>query len=338
MPGRFFLQKFLRTAYVNGCTHAVIEATSEGARYFRHHCLYPNVVVVTNIAPEHIESHGSFENYLDCKLSLVDALASSPKLDKALVVNTDDSYATAFTDRLERCDSGHTVTQLAYNRDSGINLVYTDHGVSFIAGKTPIESTLPGLFSAYNILAALTAARHLSVTESALVAGIRAVTTIPGRAEFIREGQSFDVVVDYAHTAESLEALYTTFAAKRIIGVLGSMGGGRDTWKRKKMGAVADTHCSTIILTDEDPCDEDPEKIVREIGTGITAHTPLIIMNRREAIREAFRLADASTEPTAVLITGKGTDNSIKRAHGTSEPWSDAGVAREELARLAQKA
>lgn len=341
MPGRFFLQSFLARAYKAGCTYAVIETTSEGARYFRHHMLYPDALVVTNIAAEHIESHGSFEKYLDCKLSIVNQLAHSPKSNKVLVVNSDDNYASAFTDRLARSEGAKllTTTERAYSRKDMKNLSTTDKGVSFVV-STPtdspssplaIESQLPGEFSAYNILASVTLARHLSIPNAAIQTGVKNLTTIPGRAEYIHAGQPFDVVVDYAHTAESLEALYATFAHKKIIGVFGSMGGGRDTWKRPKMGAVADRYCDTIILTDEDPCDEKPEKIVGEISAGINTHTPLVIMDRREAIAHAISLARASTSPTAVLITGKGTDNSIKRANGVEEPWSDAQVAREIL-------
>jgi UDP-N-acetylmuramoyl-L-alanyl-D-glutamate--2,6-diaminopimelate ligase len=353
MPGRFFLQKFLARAVRAGCTHAVIETTSEGARYYRHHCLYPNALVVTNIAPEHIESHGSFEKYLDCKLSIVDELAKSSKQNKVLVVNTDDKYSTAFTDRLSRSPlqqnshirenySADTVTQIqTYCRKDMHNLSTTDTGASFVADSTAVESKLPGEFSAYNILASLTVCRALGVAETSIQAGVVNLATIPGRAEYIyadnaemqknAAGEPFDVLVDYAHTAESLQALYETFAHKKIIGVFGSMGGGRDTWKRPKMGAVADMFCDTIILTDEDPCDEAPEKIVNEISAGINAHEPVVIMSRRDAIAHGISLARTSTSPTAVLITGKGTDNSIKRAGGTEEPWSDAQVALEEL-------
>jgi UDP-N-acetylmuramoyl-L-alanyl-D-glutamate--2,6-diaminopimelate ligase len=345
MPGRFFLQKFLASAVRAGCTHAVIETTSEGARYYRHHCLYPNALVVTNIAPEHIESHGSFEKYLDCKLSIVDELAKSPKQNKVLVVNADDSYATAFTDRLGRKEGAaeHPTAIHACCRKDMHNLSTTDKGVSFVAGSTAVESKLPGEFSAYNILASLTFARALGVADASIQAGVASLTTIPGRAEYIyadnpsfqvnATGEPFDVLVDYAHTAESLQALYETFAHKKIIGVFGSMGGGRDTWKRPKMGAVADHFCDTIILTDEDPCDEAPEKIVGEISAGINTHEPVIIMSRRAAIAYAIALARESTSPTAILITGKGTDNSIKRAGGTEEVWSDAQVAHEELSK-----
>lgn len=349
MPGRFFLQRFLRKAIKAGCTHVIIEATSEGALFFRHHLLSPSILVVTNLAPEHIEAHGSFENYLDCKLSLVDELTASPKLHKALIVNADDAYAEAFIDRKERNESGkssNTTTLISYTRNDMHNLSTTDHGVSFVTEGTAVESKLPGLFSAYNCLAAITAARHLGVSEDACKKGISALTTIPGRAEAIRAqhpqrqtnaiGEPFDVIVDYAHTLESLEALYATYAHKHIIGVLGSMGGGRDTWKRPKLGALAEKYCMTTIITDEDPCDEDPQKIMHEIASGFTHKKPLLIESRRDAMTHAISLARLSSTPTAVLITGKGTDVSIKRANGHEEPWSDADVARDILNTVVQ--
>ena len=154
---------------------------------------------------------------------------------------------------------------------------------------------------------------------------------ILGRAEEISEGQGFSVIVDYAHTPDSLVALYGAYPARRKICVLGSTGGGRDLWKRPVMGGIADNECETIILTNEDPYDEDPRSIVDMIASGITQKKPEIVMDRREAMRRAFSLARASD---VVLITGKGTDPTIQGPRGTSIPWSDATVAREELHRL----
>ncbi|OYV26539.1 MAG: hypothetical protein B7W98_03065, partial [Parcubacteria group bacterium 20-58-5] len=143
-------------------------------------------------------------------------------------------------------------------------------------------------------------------------------------------GQNFLAVVDYAHTPDSLQALYDAFPNRRKICVLGNTGGGRDTWKRPAMGKIADEACAEVFLTNEDPYDEDPKQIVDAMAAGM-ARTPQIIMDRREAIRAALRAARAGD---AVLISGKGTDPFIMGAHGTKEPWSDASVVREELEKL----
>jgi UDP-N-acetylmuramoyl-L-alanyl-D-glutamate--2,6-diaminopimelate ligase len=116
-----------------------------------------------------------------------------------------------------------------------------------------------------------------------------------------------------------------------MIGVLGGTGGGRDTWKRQEMGKIADTYCKEIILTNEDPYDEDPDKIVADVANGIANHKPKIIMDRRLAIREALKLA---LPGDFVIITGKGTDPFIMGPNGSKLPWSDSAIVREELAKI----
>ena len=148
--------------------------------------------------------------------------------------------------------------------------------------------------------------------------------------ERIEAGQNFIAVVDYAHTPDSLAALYGAFPNRRKICVLGNTGGGRDTWKRPEMGRIADETCAEVILTNEDPYDEDPSAIVAAMATGMR-RTPSIIMDRREAIRHALR---AARPGDAVLISGKGTDPFIMGPKGSKQSWSDAAVVREELERL----
>ncbi|HQT83209.1 MAG TPA: cyanophycin synthetase, partial [Candidatus Paceibacterota bacterium] len=140
----------------------------------------------------------------------------------------------------------------------------------------------------------------------------------------------FIAIVDYAHTPDSLKALYSAFPRHRKICVLGNTGGGRDTWKRPEMGRIADETCDKVILTNEDPYDEDPVVIVEAMAAGMK-RTPDIIMDRREAIRAALRAARSGD---AVLISGKGTDPFIMGPKGTRLPWDDATVVREELGRL----
>jgi UDP-N-acetylmuramoyl-L-alanyl-D-glutamate--2,6-diaminopimelate ligase len=146
--------------------------------------------------------------------------------------------------------------------------------------------------------------------------------------------QDFEVVVDYAHTADSLQKLYSVFKDSRKIGVLGNTGGGRDTWKRPEMAKVANAECSYIILTNEDPYDEDPMKILNDMLPGITSTPYEIIMDRREAIHKAISLAKPGD---TVLISGKGTDPYIMEAHGKKTPWSDYNVAQEELEKVLAK-
>ena len=148
--------------------------------------------------------------------------------------------------------------------------------------------------------------------------------------------EPFGVVVDYAHTPDSLEAVYTTLKpqAKRLICVLGAAGGGRDTWKRPKFGALAERYCDRVYLTAEDPFDEDPARIMEDIASGISGpaqHAKVVReIDRRTAIRDA--LTDAQ-EGDIVVITGKGSETSMSLAQGRKIPWSDREIALEFLRR-----
>ena len=324
MPGRFFVQRFLREAIQKKCTHAIIEMTSEGVLQFRHKHIELDALIFTNISPEHIEAHGSFENYLEAKLKLAKSLKTSPKKNKVMVSNIDDDCGQKFLDTAG-------VISIPYSYKMIIETQKED-GMEILYKGMPIRSKLRGTFNAMNILAAISLAESQNIKMEIIKNGIESVEVIQGRVEQIDEGQNFPVIVDYAHTPDSLEKLYQTFPQKNIICVLGNTGGGRDTWKRPKMGSIAEKYCKRVILTNEDPYDENPEQIVAQMAERMTQR-PDIIMDRREAIREAVRDASKS-ENSIVLITGKGTDPYIMGAHNSKIPWNDAKIVREELAKL----
>ncbi len=324
MPGRFFMQRFMRRAYADDCDAVVLEMTSEGARQHRHRGIALDALIFTNLAPEHIESHGSFEAYADAKFEIGRALARSRKRHRFMVANADDPQSARYLALpVERA--------LPFSLSAHQPWEATSEGGYFTLEGEKIEIQLPGEFSLKNALAAATLTRALGVKPHVIAAALGSIRRIPGRAERVDAGQDFAVVVDYAHTPDSLKAIYDAYEGRRRICVLGATGGGRDKWKRPVMAGVADTHCDIVILTDEDPYDEDPRSIVDELARGITKHTPEIIMDRREAIARGLTLARAGD---AVIITGKGTDPNIARANGTKEPWSDARIAREELEKL----
>lgn len=323
MPGRFFVQKFLREAVDAGCTHAVIEMTSEGAKQFRQRFINMNALIFTNLSPEHIESHGSYEKYRDAKLAIARTLSRSRKQKRFMVVNGDDIKAHFFLD-LAR------VIPVSYSLTHAKNLIVNEKGSMFMFHGKNIISSLGGTFNVYNILGAATCAIELGVTLDAIARGVSNTRTIAGRMEHIDAGQAFPVVVDYAHTPDSLEAIYGAYKDFEMICVLGNTGGGRDKWKRPIMGSIADKYCSEIILTNEDPYDEDPQAILTEIAGGIKVKKPTIILDRREAIAIAILHACEYKKP-AILITGKGTDPFIMGPNGSKFDWDDRAVAREEI-------
>lgn len=331
MPGRFFVQKFLADAKKAGCTHAVVEMTSEGAKQFRHKWIDIDAFLFTNISPEHIESHGSYEKYRAAKLSIAKLIETSKKPHKILAVNKDDTEADKFL-----AHAAHE--KITYSIHDAEPFAVDDHNTFFTFHGVEIHPKLIGLFNIYNALGAATVAFAMGIPLETIKSGIENLSGILGRVEKVFANQSktgvtqdFDVIVDYAHTIDSLEKLYQAFPNQRKICVLGNTGGGRDTWKRPGMAKIADTYCDRIILTNEDPYDEDPEKIVNEMRTAITEKPCEIIMDRRSAIAKAVSYARLGN---VVIISGKGTDPYIMEAAGKKTPWSDVEVAREELEKM----
>lgn len=327
MPGRFFLQRFLREALRANCTHAVMEMSSEGVVQYRHRFLYPDALVFTNIEPEHIESHGSYQKYLLAKKEIGWRVVRNGKKISLFVGNADDKEIEIFSTLPFQ-------EQQLYRLSDATTPTKTERGSDFSWRDIVIRLQLPGIFNICNALSAATLAEALGIEKTFIKKGLESVELIPGRAERVEAGQPFEVIVDYAHTPRSLESIYQAYADKEKICVLSGTGGGRDTWKRPLMGEIANAHCAHIILTDEDPYDEDPARIVSDIKKGITLSGLEIEMDRRAAIGKAL----ARGKPgSAVLITGKGTDPYIMGPSGSKIPWSDKQVALEELAKLGFK-
>ncbi len=327
MPGRFFVQKFLREAVNAGCTHAVVEMTSEGAKQHRHRFIEIDALVFTNLTPEHIESHGSFEKYKKAKLSLAKAVENSPKRPRYIVANIDDEHGKDFLNFAVE-------NKLTYSlKDLRLYSLQKD-GFSLVIDDTTIRVPLIGLFNVYNVLASITLSRAFGVPLRDIQNALRDLPPIGGRVEKFETSpdasKQITAVVDYAHTPDSLKQLYEAFTDKPKVCVLGNTGGGRDTWKRPEMGAIAEKYCDRIILTNEDPYDEDPLKIVEEMKKGMSETAPVeIIMDRREAIKKALEITG---DGGYTIISGKGTDPYIMGPNDTKEVWSDAEVVRELLA------
>lgn len=323
LPGRGFIQKLLAESVRDGATHAVIELTSESALQYRHLFLSLNALVFTNLEKEHIESHGSMENYFQAKFRLGRALARSSKRPRAIIANEEGEYGKRFLQLpVERA--------IPFALSDAQDLELADSQISFTYDDTRVTLPHPGAFSARNALAAIKTAAFFGIPVPVSAKALAKLGRIAGRAERIEGGQDFLAIVDYAHTPDSLIALYEAYPERRKVCVLGNTGGGRDTWKRPEMGRIADEYCSEVILTNEDPYDEDPQAIMDAMAAGMKRE-PTIIMDRRAAIHEALTRAKTGD---AVLITGKGTDPYIMEANGKKTVWSDAQVVAEELAKI----
>lgn len=315
MPGRFFMQKLLRRGVRSNCNYAVLEVTSEGIKQYRHKFINFNTVVFTNLTPEHIESHGGFENYRNEKLKLFRQNANLH------IINADNQNATYFLETPAK-------KIMTFGFNGGDLKAENINGTSFTVNGMQFNLKLLGNFNVYNALAAISVGLSEGISLEICKKALEKVLGIPGRMEIVAR-ESFLVVVDYAHTPEQLEQAYKSLSGKNLVCVLGSCGGGRDKWKRPVLGKIAKRYCREIIVTNEDPYDEDPLEIMEQVASEITGREYHIIVDRREAIKNSIKSAKPGD---AVIITGKGSELSMCVKNGKKIPWDDRQVVRETLA------
>jgi len=340
MPGRFFIQKFLRDAADQRCRYAIIEVTSQGIIQHRHRFIDFDSAILTNLAPEHIEAHGSFEKYRRSKLKLFRSLMKSRKPRRVAILNGDDKNFLYFRERLKLREvllfTAKAVKEYQEKADE----------MQFVFDRLRITMNSFGQCNLENALAAIAFARSRDIPMGIICDGLTKFSGVPGRFEFVQRSP-FAVIVDYAHTPDSLSAIYaavkrlqengnlnliTNFhePGTRFLCVLGASGGGRDAWKRPLMGKIASDFCDEIMLTTEDPHDEDPEKIIKDIRTGVNPAVSGVldvyeVVDRKKAIAMAIRHARPGD---AVIITGKGSEPWMFLAKGQKIPWSDKETAR----------
>ncbi len=360
------IHEMLYTMLKNGKRYAVIEATSHGLsdRTARLKDVDFDTAVLTNVTHEHLEFHGSIENYRNDKANLF------RRAKDVGVINLDDAnwryFYDAFYSKKEikphTTNNGgcflYSTEPLSWktkNNPSGerailpsiyANNIESDlHGTTFdlsyrnenIHLTQKVSIPLPGAFNVSNVLASLLAViKTYRTTEKEiqhLISMLPKLKGVPGRMEHIRAGQPFNVIVDYAHTPESFKKVlpfFKQYTQGRLITVFGSAGE-RDIEKRPKQGKIAATYSDIVIVTDEDPRGEDRMKIINEIVSGAKgvkeAGEIITIPDRKEAIERAFQTA--KPQDTVVLL-GKGHEGSIIY-DGYSTEWDEIGVARTKL-------
>ncbi len=347
MPGRFFMQKLLRQGVKEKCKYAVLEVTSEGIKQYRHKFIHFNTAVFTNLTPEHIESHGGFENYRNEKLKLFKATKNMH------IINADDENSDYFTKipSSKKYFFGIKDTLIIDGRRlleydvKAKNIINNSDGIKFEVRGTKFHLNLLGEFNVYNALAAISVALSEGISLQIAKKALEKVKSIPGRMEVVIKSP-FTVIVDYAHTPEQLESVYKTLSQNpksqipnpkqvqnpniqnsKLICVLGSCGGGRDKWKRPVLGQIAKKYCKEIIITNEDPYDENPAEIIDQVAQGAGPDAKKIL-DRREAIKNALKLAKLND---VVIITGKGSELWMCVADGKKIPWNDKEIIKKEL-------
>jgi UDP-N-acetylmuramoyl-L-alanyl-D-glutamate--2,6-diaminopimelate ligase len=349
MPGRFRLQKMLRQMVKAGCHYAVIETSSEGISQHRHVGIDYDIAVFTNLSPEHIESHGSFDNYRAAKLSLFKELPhglykvmDGRPVKKIVVANADDPAGVKF---LAATADGQWAYGLHVNMpklSGDVEVVFGEQvktgetGSEFAVNHVLFHLPLLGKFNVYNALAAIAIGLSQQIDLGHMKTALGHIHGLPGRMEEIKNDKGFRVFVDYAHEPASLEAVYQTiksFQPKKIISVLGSQGGGRDKAKRPILGKLAAQYTDHIIITNEDPYDEDPQVIINEVADGalhVARGQVEKISDRKQALKRAIELAQPRD---IVIVTGKGGETKMALKNGRLIDWSDTEIIGQLLGR-----
>ncbi|MFA7662869.1 MAG: UDP-N-acetylmuramyl-tripeptide synthetase, partial [Patescibacteria group bacterium] len=351
MLGRFGLQKILRQMVSAGCQYVVIEVSSEGIKQFRHLGINYDYVVFTNLTPEHLESHGGFENYRRAKAELFARISALPKkkfagrvIDKQILVNLDDPEAHYFSKYQADKKWGYGIVGEMKNKQVEVNdKLLAEYVVSesiktvFKVKDQTIGVKILGKFNVYNALPAIIIGLEEGIELSKIRESLESFKGMPGRMEFIYGGQDFKVLVDYAPEPIALQKMYQALEnidCQRIIHVLGSCGGGRDKARRPILGEIAAQRAKIIIVTNEDPYDDNPQEIIDQVAQGalnvgkILGQEVFKVLDRRQALEMALAIAQTND---LVIITGKGSEQFIMGANGQKTPWDDRRVVREIL-------
>ncbi|MDQ6835402.1 MAG: UDP-N-acetylmuramoyl-L-alanyl-D-glutamate--2,6-diaminopimelate ligase, partial [Actinomycetota bacterium] len=327
-PEAIDLQRIFREMLDSGDRAVVMEVSSHALQLHRADAIHFAAAIFTNLTQDHLDFHPTMEEYFAAKRMLFEA----PLTPGAAVINVDDPYGARLAAQLDRpityalrSDADYRATQVQTTLSGSEFSVQTPEG--------PLELTSPlrGEFNVYNVLGALAAARALDVPLETCKAAIASAGQVPGRFETVDAGQPFAVLVDYAHTPDSLENVLNAarqLTEARLIVVFGC-GGDRDRGKRPMMGEIAGRLADVAIVTSDNPRSEDPEAIIAEVLAGMTTHERPTIEHdpdRRAAITRALELAGPGD---VVVIAGKGHEQGQEFAHGHKLPFDDVTVARE---------
>ncbi|HZD79872.1 MAG TPA: UDP-N-acetylmuramoyl-L-alanyl-D-glutamate--2,6-diaminopimelate ligase [Actinomycetota bacterium] len=317
------LHRLLRRMVDRGVEAVAMEVSSHGLDQHRVDAVRYRCAVFTNLTQDHLDYHASLEDYFQAKARLF-----TPELSDRAVVNHDSPEGRRLLDGV--------LPTLSYGIEPGADVRATEvratsEGIAFSVDGRSIRSSLRGRFNVENCLAALAASRSLGIDDAAAVIGIERVRGVPGRVETVEEGQGFLVMVDYAHTPDSVENVLRAarqLATGRLIVVFGC-GGDRDRGKRPLMGKVATSLADLTVVTSDNPRSEEPAAILADIEPGARAGGGpyLVEADRRTAIRVAVERAQPGD---VVVIAGKGHETYQELADRTI-PFDDRLVVAEEL-------
>jgi len=337
------LLELLQRMVEAGASHAVTEVSSHAVALRRIHGVEYDVGVFTNLTQDHLDFHGTMENYRDAKAGFFASLVAATKPRKLAVINADDPYGNFMAARSAAPVLWFGTGPAADVRAEAIEV--GPGGTRFQAitpwGRAAVQLQLMGRFNVLNALGALAVALHEGVPLEQAARALEGVRGVDGRFEAVREGQPFSVVVDYAHTPDGLENVLQAARAlgPRRLWVVFGCGGDRDRTKRPRMGAVAARLADRVIITSDNPRSEDPEAICREVEQGLVEQKAAgagaleayeVVVDRREAIRRALEQARPGD---MVVLAGKGHET-YQIFRDRVVPFDDREVARQVLREL----
>jgi UDP-N-acetylmuramoyl-L-alanyl-D-glutamate--2,6-diaminopimelate ligase len=312
-----------------GCSHSIMEVSSHSLVLNRVFGLDFSAAIFSNITSDHLDFHQTFDEYLNAKKILFDELSST----SFALINSDDASSGKI---IKDCKAKVVTYGIADNSDYQIkNINYDLNGTDFtITNKNvdyKIHTTLIGTFNAYNAASAFTTAHSLGIDANKIVEGIKSSPQVPGRFEVLGN-KSKKVIVDYSHTADSLEkalqAVREIVKDKNQVVTVFGCGGDRDKTKRPVMGKVASDLSDKVFVTSDNPRTENPYEIIKDIIKGLSKDNYEIEENREEAIKNAIQ---RSADNAVILIAGKGHEN-YQEINGVRNHFSDQEIALKYLA------
>jgi UDP-N-acetylmuramoyl-L-alanyl-D-glutamate--2,6-diaminopimelate ligase len=324
-PEAIDLQRTFREMLDCGDSACAMEVSSHALELHRADAIHFDVAIFTNLTQDHLDFHPTMEDYFNAKRRLFAVQGATS------VVNVDDEYGMRLASELHdpiTYSLDHQATYRATHVETGLS------GSSFVlhgpGDEIELNSPLRGRFNVYNVLAAVAAARVLGISTEQVTRAVPTAGQVPGRFQPVDEGQDFAVLVDYAHTPDSLEnvlAAARAMAGAHQVYVVFGCGGDRDRGKRPLMGAIAKRLADRVVVTSDNPRSEDPEAIIDEIVAGGGKDVEREV-DRRLAIEQAIAGASAGD---IVVIAGKGHEQGQEFAAGQKIPFDDVSVAREVL-------
>jgi UDP-N-acetylmuramoyl-L-alanyl-D-glutamate--2,6-diaminopimelate ligase len=331
------LQGRLREFARAGVQWVVLESSSHSLAQYRTWGVNYEIAVMTNVTYEHLDYHGTFENYLQAKRRL---FKITEKSDRGFgVVNADDPNAKKFIDSTPRSVSYGIKSGDLRANDIKLGLDRSTFTAKISNDEYKIRVNIPGDFNVSNSLAAIAVGRELGLSRKQIEDGIAALDGVEGRMNSINEGQKFNVIVDFAGTPDAFERFFSSVrpnVSGKLIAVFGSPGR-RDEAKRSVQGEIAGRYCDELILTEEDDRDVDGNEILEQIASGavkagkVKNKNMFLVLDRARAIK--FGLERAKSPEDTVVILGKGHEKTIERADGEHE-WSDIEVTKKVLRSL----